>query len=84
MKTIETPVLICGGGGAGLTLSFILSALGIESVLVERHASTSHLPKAHYLNQRTMEILREYGLADEVYRKGSQAKPYSRRISIVR
>ena len=74
MKTIETPVLICGGGGAGLTLSFILSALGIESVLVERHASTSHLPKAHYLNQRTMEILREYGLADEVYRKGSQAE----------
>ncbi|MCK9282706.1 MAG: FAD-dependent monooxygenase [Rhodocyclaceae bacterium] len=74
MKTIETPILICGGGGAGLTMSFILSALGVESILVERHPTTSHLPKAHYLNQRTMEILREYGLADEIYTKGSQAE----------
>lgn len=71
MKTIETPVLICGGGGAGLSLSIFLSAQGVESLLVERHAGTSHLPKAHYLNQRTMEILREHGIADTVYAKGT-------------
>lgn len=71
MKTIETPVLICGGGGAGLSLSVFLSALGIESMLVERHDTTSHLPKAHYLNQRTMEIFREHGIADTIYEKGT-------------
>ncbi len=71
MKTIETPVLICGGGGAGLSLSIFLSAQGIESMLVERHAFTSHLPKAHYLNQRTMEILREHGIADTIYERGA-------------
>ena len=71
MNKIETPVLICGGGGSGLSLSTFLSALGVESWLVERHATTSHLPKAHYLNQRTMEILREHGIADTIYEKGT-------------
>ncbi|MBL6751950.1 MAG: FAD-dependent monooxygenase [Nevskia sp.] len=55
-------------------MSIFLSALGIESVLVERHAGTSHLPKAHYLNQRSMEIFREHGLAEPVYSRGSQAQ----------
>lgn len=71
MNTIETPVLICGGGGSGLSLSIFLSAQGTKSLLVERHDSTSHLPKAHYLNQRTMEIFREYGIADTVYELGT-------------
>jgi 2,4-dichlorophenol 6-monooxygenase len=70
-------VLICGGGGAGLSASIFLSALGIESMLVERHATTSHLPKAHYLNQRTMEIFREHGIADLVYARGSRAENMS-------
>jgi 2,4-dichlorophenol 6-monooxygenase len=71
MATIETPVLICGGGGSGLSLSIFLSGLGTKSLLIERHTTTSHLPKAHYLNQRTMEILREYGIAETVYRLGT-------------
>lgn len=71
MKTLETPVLICGGGGAGLSLSIFLSAHGIDHLLVERHATTSHLPKAHYYNQRTMEIFREHGIADTVYARGT-------------
>jgi 2,4-dichlorophenol 6-monooxygenase len=67
----EVPVLIVGGGGCGLTASILLSDLGVESLLVERHTDTSHLPKAHYLNQRTMEIFRAHGLAEDVYEKGS-------------
>ena len=71
MKTIETPVLICGGGGAGLSLSIFLSARGVDNILVERHTTTSHLPKAHYYNQRTMEIFREHGIADTIYARGT-------------
>lgn len=67
MTTLDVPVLIVGGGGCGLTLSLLLSDLGVQHLLVERHPATSHLPKAHYLNQRTMEIFRQHGVADSVY-----------------
>ncbi|MET8979690.1 FAD-dependent monooxygenase [Streptomyces sp. NPDC004539] len=66
MSTLDVPVLIVGGGGSGLAASVFLSAHGIEHLLVERRADTSRLPKAHYLNQRTLGIFRQYGLADDV------------------
>lgn len=67
MATFETPVLIVGGGGFGLATSMFLSNLGVESLLIERHATPSPMPKARYLNQRTMEIFRQQGLADTIY-----------------
>jgi 2,4-dichlorophenol 6-monooxygenase len=65
---IETPVLIVGGGGAGLSASIFLRDFGIPNLLVERHADTSILPKAHILNMRTMEIFDRHGIAGEIYR----------------
>jgi len=56
MSEIRVPVLVVGGGRGGLSASIVLSSHGVEHLLVERHDSTSNLPKAHYLNQRTMEI----------------------------
>ena len=69
--TLDVPVLIVGGGGCGLTASILLSDLGVDHLLVERHSSTSILPKAHYLNQRTMEVFRQHGLAERVYAVGT-------------
>lgn len=71
MADVDVPVLIVGGGGCGLSASILLSELGVGSLLVERHDGTSHLPKAHYLNQRTMEIFRQYDVAEEVYAAGA-------------
>lgn len=78
MKLIETPVLIVGGAGGGLSASIFLGRLGIESWVVERHPATSPAPKAHYLNQRTMEILREEGLADHIYARSTPAENMGR------
>ena len=69
MTEMKTSVLIVGGGGAGLTASILLANLGIDSVLVEKRESTSGLPKAHLLNQRTMEIFRQHGIAADIYRQ---------------
>jgi hypothetical protein len=52
------PVLIVGGGPVGLTLSILLSRLGVDSLLVERHASPTTHPQAHFINNRTMEVFR--------------------------
>lgn len=66
MEVTEAPVLIVGGGGCGLAASVFLSDHGVGHVLVERHEATSALPKAHYINQRTMEIFQQHGLYDTV------------------
>jgi 2,4-dichlorophenol 6-monooxygenase len=71
MRRIEVPVLIVGGGGTGLSASIFLTHLGVDSLLVERHLGTSVLPKAHYFNQRTMEIYKLNGVGDSIYAKSA-------------
>ncbi|MGY1496053.1 FAD-dependent monooxygenase [Streptomyces sp. QTS52] len=68
MFDVEVPVLVVGGGGCGLAASVFLSDVGVRHLVVERRESTSVLPRAHYLNQRTMEIFRQHGIADDIYR----------------
>ena len=71
MKQVEVPVLICGAGGCGRGLTILLADLGVHSLAVERNARTTDHPRAHILNTRTLEIFRQHGLADEVYRQGT-------------
>ena len=66
-------VLIVGGGGAGLTASMLLAGLGVQTLLISALPTTSDLPKAHVLNQRTMEILQDVGAAAEIERRGTPA-----------
>ena len=39
----------------------------MDALLVSRYPGTSHLPKAHVLHQKTMEIYRELGVAEAIY-----------------
>ncbi len=78
MTATSTPdqtvdVLIVGGGGAGLTASMLLTRLGVEHLLVSSLPATSILPKAHVLNQRTMEILDDAGVADVIAQRSTPA-----------
>jgi 2,4-dichlorophenol 6-monooxygenase len=66
-STIEVPVLIVGAGPAGLALSAALSRYGVGHLLVERHRGTAHTPRAHIINQRTVEILRHLGISDRFH-----------------
>jgi putative polyketide hydroxylase len=67
---MTVPVLIVGGGPVGLTASFLLSRLGIRSLLVERHPGTAIYPKARGINARTMEIFHQQGLEADIRRAG--------------
>jgi len=70
----RVPVLIVGGGGAGLTASMLLAGLDVEHLLINSRPGTSDLPKAHVLNQRAMEILDDAGVADLIEERGTPAE----------
>jgi 2,4-dichlorophenol 6-monooxygenase len=73
----EVPVLIVGGGAAGLAASAMLRQLGVSPLLVERHPGTSLVPKAHVIHCRTMEIFQQFGLAEEVRRRSCPPENFS-------
>ena len=54
----DIPVLIVGAGPVGLSAAILLARLGIRSLVIERHPSTTDHPKARGFFTRTMEILR--------------------------
>lgn len=80
VPTINVDVLVVGAGGCGLNLSIFLADLGVDFLTVERSTRLANLPKAHYLNQRTMEILRQHGVADDIYAMGTPPENMSRAI----
>src|ERR1700722_6175991 len=65
--THQVPVLIVGAGPAGLALSVALARYGVEHLVVERHHGTAPTPRAHIINQRTIEIFRHLGISDRFH-----------------
>jgi 2-polyprenyl-6-methoxyphenol hydroxylase-like FAD-dependent oxidoreductase len=63
----RAPVLIVGGGPVGLYASVLLSRAGVPSVLLERAEHGPVHPRAHLINTRSMELLREVGLEGPVH-----------------
>ncbi|GLW06796.1 FAD-dependent oxidoreductase [Microtetraspora sp. NBRC 13810] len=75
------PVLIVGGGYAGLASSLFLSHHGVRSVLVDRHPDVSIQGRARGINQRTMEIYRPLGLERRIREAG---RPFDEEAGVVR
>ncbi|MFJ7074055.1 FAD-dependent oxidoreductase [Streptomyces sp. NPDC098781] len=66
MHTVETDVLIVGSGPAGASAALALSTYGVRNMVVTRYASLADTPRAHITNQRTMEVLRDLGVEQDV------------------
>ena len=64
---IEIPVLIVGAGPAGLTLALALARYGVPALTIERHPGTAHTPRAHIINQRTVEVFRALGISEKFH-----------------
>ena len=62
----SVPVLVVGGGPAGLAAAITLARYGVESLLVERRDELSHQPRATAISVRSMEVLRSWGLESQV------------------
>ena len=71
MHVVETDVLIVGSGPAGACAALALSTYGVPHIVVTRYSRLTRTPRAHITNQRTMEILRDLGVEDEVLAKAT-------------
>ena len=65
-NVVHTDVLIVGSGPAGSSAALFLSNQGIENIMITKYRWTANTPRAHITNQRTMEVLRDAGIEDQV------------------
>ncbi|GAA1678851.1 FAD-dependent monooxygenase [Kribbella yunnanensis] len=68
---ITTDVLIVGSGPAGGATSLFLSSYGIDNIVLTRYGWTANTPRAHITNQRTIELMRDMGIEDQITGKGT-------------
>ena len=64
--TDNPEVLIIGGGPVGLSAALALGRAGITCLVLERRTEFSRYPKANGVHARTMEIFREWEVAEPV------------------
>ncbi|PMB50423.1 FAD-binding monooxygenase [Fischerella thermalis CCMEE 5201] len=64
--TIETDVLIVGGGPVGLGMALELRYQGIDCILVEESDGVITHPKVGTVGPRSMELCRRWGIAQQV------------------
>jgi len=74
MDEVRTQVAIIGAGPAGMLLSHLLAAEGVESVVVETRTEeyVASRIRAGILEQSTVDLLRSAGLGDRLSREGDQ------------
>jgi p-hydroxybenzoate 3-monooxygenase len=74
MDEVRTQVAIIGAGPAGMLLSHLLAADGVESVVVECRSEeyVASRIRAGILEQSTVDLLRSAGLADRLDREGDR------------
>src|SRR6201998_4663284 len=64
--TVDTQVLVVGGGPVGLTLAVDLGMRGVRCTLIDKRPEPGFLPKMERCNARTMEHFRRLGIAERV------------------
>jgi 2-polyprenyl-6-methoxyphenol hydroxylase-like FAD-dependent oxidoreductase len=72
MTRQDVPVLVVGGSLVGMFTAALLGRHGIHTLVAERHRSTAIHPRAAFIYQRSMEVIRSFGIEDAVRQKSFQ------------
>ena len=68
---LTTDVLIVGSGPAGATAALALATYGVDQLVITKYGWLADTPRAHITNQRTMEVLRDLGVEEDVVAKAT-------------
>ena len=67
----DTDVLVIGSGPAGASAALLLTTYGVRVRIVTKYGRLADTPRAHITNQRTMEVLRDVGVADRLMKEAT-------------
>src|SRR5882762_7386046 len=62
---IQTKCCIAGGGPAGMMLGFLLARMGVEVVVLEKHADFLRDFRGDTIHPSTLEVMHELGILEE-------------------
>lgn len=71
-----TSVVIVGAGPAGLTAAIVLAEAGVDHVLIDRLALGANTSRAAAVHARTLEVLDELGIANELVARGDKVSTF--------
>lgn len=65
-EDLHTDVLVIGSGPAGASAALFLATYGVDHLVITKYRWTANTPRAHITNQRTVEIMRDMGIEQDV------------------
>src|SRR6185436_4532508 len=72
---METDVLICGAGAAGLTLAVELARRGVAFRLIDAAAQPFHGSRGKGIQPRSLEVFEDMGIVDRLVAAGGAYPP---------
>src|SRR5881392_3019176 len=71
-RIMRDPVVICGGGPAGMMLGYLLARKGVDVVVLEKHKDFLRDFRGDTIHPSTLEVMYELGLIDDFLRQPHQ------------
>lgn len=71
-QRIETSCCIVGGGPAGMVLALLLARMGVDVIVLEKHADFLRDFRGDTVHPSTLEIMYELGILDEFLKRPHQ------------